>query len=283
MPVLTDAHCHIFDLLDYMPQAEAEAEAEAERRSLGAACAASSWSLRQFEYHEGLAREAKRDGAPPVIPCFGIHPQLPLHFAGKRAREEKGGIEECVEVLRRLAEAGRLSAIGEMGFDLFNDDFKTSEHIQDELFALHLEIALKKGLPLVLHLRRAMHKIFPFAKELKKLPALVFHSWPGSYAEGEALLKRGVNAYFSFGAVIINNHREARKSCALFPAGRLLFETDAPYQPCRGSRFSSWKDLPLICEKAAELRRSAGSPVSFPEELGETAAANFFKVFGNVL
>jgi TatD DNase family protein len=275
--LLTDAHCHIFDLLDFMPLAEAE------RRVLGAACAASSWTLRQFEYHEDLARKARGDGAPPVIPCFGVHPQLPLHFAGKRAREEKGGVEECLEVLWQLAEAGRLSVIGETGFDLFNDDFKAGEKMQDELFALHLEIAVKKGLPLVLHLRRAMHKIFPFAKELKKLPAVVFHSWPGSHAEGEALLKRGVNAYFSFGAVIVNNHREARKSCALFPAGRLLFETDAPYQPCRGSRFSSWKDLPLICEKAAELRRGEGSPVSLPEALGETVEANFFRVFGNAL
>ena len=275
--MLTDAHCHIFDLLDFMPLAEAE------RRALGAACAASSWTLRQFEYHEDLARKAKRDGAPPVIPCFGVHPQLPLHLAGKRARGEKCGVEDCLEVLRQLAEAGRLSVIGETGFDLFNDDFKAGENIQDELFALHLEIALKKGLPLVLHLRRAMHKIFPFAKELKKLPALVFHSWPGSPAEGEALLKRGVNAYFSFGAVIVNNHREARKSCALFPAGRLLFETDAPYQPCRGSRFSSWKDLPLICKKAAALRRGEGSPVSLPEELEETVAANFLRVFGSAL
>jgi TatD DNase family protein len=124
-----------------------------------------------------------------------------------------------------------------------------------------------------------MHKIFACTGELKKLPGVIFHSWPGTLGEGEALLRRGVNAYFSFGAPILTNRKEARRCCALFPAERLLLETDAPYQPPRGRAFSSWQDLPLICRGAADLRKEAGSPGGTPEELEALTEANFFRAF----
>jgi TatD DNase family protein len=62
-----------------------------------------------------------------------------------------------------------------------------------------------------------MHKIFPYYKELKKLPAVVFHSWPGTGGEGEALLKRGINVFFSFGTTVLKNHRDAMTCAAFFP------------------------------------------------------------------
>lgn len=178
-----------------------------------------------------------------------------------------------------LAGEGRLDAVGETGFDLYNDACRETEKIQDEIFALHLETALRRGLPLVLHVRRAMHKIFAHTRELKKAPSVIFHSWPGTLGEGEALLRRGVNAYFSFGAPVLSNRRETRRCCALLPAERLLLETDAPYQPPRGRTFSSWWDLPLICRGAAELRKEADSPGGTPEELEALTGANFFQAF----
>ena len=75
----------------------------------------------------------------------------------------------------------------------------------------------------MLHVRRAMHKIFPYTGALKKLPAVVFHSWPGSPDEGFSFLRRGINAFFSFGTTIMLNHKNAIRSCAAFPAERLLF------------------------------------------------------------
>jgi TatD DNase family protein len=132
---------------------------------------------------------------------------------------------------------------------------------------------------MILHLRRAMHKIFPFTKELKKLPAVVFHSWPGTRGEGEALIKRGVNAFFSFGTTILKNHKEAMRSAALLPANRILLETDAPYQPLRGKTFSCWRDLNAICSSFAALRKEAGSSSATAEELEEVTTENFFKVF----
>ncbi|GHV61925.1 TatD family hydrolase [Spirochaetia bacterium] len=273
--MLTDAHCHPLDLLEHFPGAEDE------RRNLGVMCAASSTTKEQFFCHEESAQRAKAENAPLVIPCFAIHPQMP---ASDRWHAVCG--TGCSDTLESLAKEGRIGAVGETGFDLYNDEFRATEKLQDEIFAGHLETALKYDLPMVLHVRRAMHKIFAHTVLLKKLPAVIFHSWPGTMGEGEALLRRGVNAYFSFGAVITLNYKEtagpnrSAQCCAGFPAERLLIETDAPYQPLRGMTFSRWADLPVILKAAASLRKEAGSPGADEGELEEIIEGNFRKAFG---
>jgi TatD DNase family protein len=262
---MTDAHCHPWDLLGYLETTEEE------RRKTGTVVAASSWNLEQFEYHEGLAQKAQEDGAAEVFRCFALHPQL-----------SEGGdffYSDGIELLQSLGAEGRLDAVGETGFDLYNAQFRAGEKIQEEMFALHLETALQNDLPMVLHVRRAMHKIFPYAKELKKLPAVVFHSWPGTRGEGEALLRRGINAFFSFGSAVLKNHKEAIISAAHLSLQRILLETDAPYQPPRGKTFSSWQDLDAICSCIASLRKDSGCPGAYGEELRNATTANFSRVF----
>jgi TatD DNase family protein len=262
---MTDAHCHPWDLLEF------QKDAEDERWRTGTACAANASSLEQFDYNEILARKAQEEGGPSLIRCFALHPQL----SGWTAFSPGPGLE----LLQSLADEGRVDAVGETGFDLYDARYRAGEKLQDEMFACHLETALKYGLPMVLHVRRAMHKIFPFTRELKKLPALIFHSWPGTRGEGEALHRRGINAYFSFGTPVILNHKTAIACAALFPPERILLETDAPYQPLRGKTFSTWQDLDSICRGIAALRKEAGSPCATPEEIEAVTTANFYRAF----
>ena len=258
-----DAHCHPCDLLENLCPAELEKQLD------NVSVAASSWNLKQFEYHESLA--AKLEGR--VVLCFALHPQFPAYInSAENPDKLNGQIDDALLLLEKLAHEKRIHAVGETGFDLFDDSFRKTEKIQDEIFALHLETAIRYNLPVVLHVRRAMHRIFPYEKKLKKLPAVVFHSWQGTTGEGEAFLRRGINAFFSFGASIVNNHKKARASCALLPLDRLLFETDAPNIPPQGKTFSSWADLPLIYHTAAQLR-----PEPVPEDV---IAMNFARAFG---
>jgi TatD DNase family protein len=287
----SDAHAHPWDLLQRLP------EAEGERRRLGVACAASAWNREQFEYHENLARMAGSalpgaadirsvPGAgapewppartPPVALCFAVHPQLPAAFPG----DSRAEAERSLALLESLAGEGRLHAVGETGFDLYNGVYRDSEAVQDELFAVHLELALRYGLPLVLHIRRAMHKVFAHAGALKRLPAVVFHSYPGTAGEGEALLRRGINGFFSFGTPIVLNHKEAIRVCAGLPPDRLLLETDAPYQPLRGAPFSRWADLAVVLRGAADIRREAGNTGGTEAELEAAVDRNFYRAFG---
>jgi TatD DNase family protein len=264
--MLTDTHCHPSDLAEVFPGAEEE------RRRLGVCCAASATDLKEFAYHEALARKAGEDQAPPVLCCFAVHPQLP-------AARREGNFRRLLDALAAYAAEGRLAAVGETGFDLYNSAFRETEALQDELFGFHLETALNHDLPLVIHVRRAMHKVFARTRELRKISSVIFHSYSGTLAEAEALLNRGINGFFSFGTPILLNHREARRCCAALPAERLLLETDAPWQPLRGKGFSAWADLPSIVRAAALLRREAGSSGGEAVELEHLVEANFFRVF----
>jgi len=262
--MFTDAHCHPFDLVRHFPAAEEE------RRRLGVICAASATTMEEFAYCERLSQQTN---APPLLPCFAVHPQIP-------AVDQSVSFDEQLAALETLAARGRLAVVGETGFDLYNAAFRETEKIQDELFAAHLKTALRYNLPLVIHVRRAMHKIFAHEVLLKKCRAVIFHSWPGTAGEGEALLKRKINAFFSFGNVIRLNHREAMRCCAVFPADRLLTETDAPFQPSRGNEFSCYADLYPILETMTALRREAGTADLTAEEMKETVEENFHAAFG---
>jgi len=185
-------------------------------------------------------------------------------------------LRELLSVLDALAAQGRLCAVGETGFDLYNAAFRETEKIQDELFAAHLETSLQYNLPLVIHSRRAMHKIFANAPALKKCRAVVFHSWSGTAAEGESLLMRGINAFFSFGAAITLNHKEAMRCCASFPSERLLTETDAPFQPLRRREFSCYADIRAVLGAMEALRGGAVDGGTGMEKVIET---NFRSAF----
>jgi TatD DNase family protein len=271
--MLTDAHCHPFDLVQVFPHAEEE------RRQFGVTAAANACDLEEFEHNDSLARKAVGDNAPAILPCFAVHPQLPAMETADGSRIAKEKIEDLITILHNLSTAGKLAAIGECGFDLYNSVFKETELIQDLLFEEHLKTALHYDLTVIIHARRAMHKIFSSIKSLTRCKAVVFHSWSGTYEEGQALLRRGVNAYFSFGNAILNGHKRAMRCCALFTAQRLLTETDAPFQPQKGKDISYWTDLPLIIETAAALRHEAQSNVTDAKELELIIEKNFFNVF----
>jgi TatD DNase family protein len=265
----SDSHAHPKDLLAVFP------EAETERRDLRIACAASTWSEEEFLFHETLAADAPQEA--PLFLCFAVHPQLPS--ARKTQKIPAYKYEESLEFCKKLAAENRLAAIGETGFDLYSPEFKETESVQDDLFESHLEIARQYNLPLVLHVRKAMHKIFRHTKILKTLPAVVFHSWPGSPDEGFSLLRHGIRAFFSFGTTLLRNHKNAIHSCAAFPAESLLLETDAPYQPLPGKPFSSWADMAVILAAAADIRKNAGTNGGDPKELEQIIDSNFFNIF----
>jgi TatD DNase family protein len=229
--MLIDAHCHPFD---FFSATRESLEPPPNKEVL---FASSAWNLEQFIFNKKSNVNA--------VHAFAVHPQLPA--------VNPSLIQDSLETLYRLAHEGNLQAVGETGFDLFGGRYRSTERLQTELFNIHAELAITKNLPLILHVRKAMHKIFAHIKILKKAPAVVFHSYSGTAADGESLLRRGVNAYFSFGSSILLNHKTAIQACASLPFERLLTETDAPYQPLHRD-FSDWGDLLVILQSFLRLR-----------------------------
>lgn len=219
---------------------------------------------------KGLARtRALFLGGPPYRLSFGLHPQLPLMAEA--------------DTLEGLAQSGELAAIGECGFDFFGDRPERvrngeNERVQRGVFEFQLALAVRLGLPLVLHLRRAGDLLFSYAKAFNKLPGLILHGWTGPANEARDFLKRCPAARFSFGTSILNGNKKSRESAALLPLSALLTESDAPFQPPREAprpgahllrSYSSFEDLSLIVGELAQLRNVS------PAALNEAIHRNF--------
>jgi TatD DNase family protein len=263
----SDAHAHPYDLYRLDPLHENE------RAACGVACAASAWNEASFVYHEALARSVASSGAPPLVLCFGVHPQLPADVEAETGAEAAAA---SLEFLFAAVAAGRVRAIGEAGFDLFDARYRATEGAQERLFVEQLNLALQKDLPMILHIRRAMHRVFAYSRELARLPAVILHSYSGTAMEARSLLGRRVNAFFSFGMPVALNNKRAQEAAALLPLDRLLVETDAPYQKPRGAERSSWKDLAVVIRAVADLRAEAASAIE------RATDANFRSAYGVV-
>ena len=106
-----------------------------------------------FLFVESLSKQHSKK----VVLSFGIHPQNPdIAF---------------FPLLEKFATEHRLGAVGEVGFDFFTPELTATWEKQQEVWQLQLELAQKYQLPLVIHCRKAMDKIFLYCKDLKKLPS----------------------------------------------------------------------------------------------------------------
>ena len=103
----------------------------------------------------------------------------------------------------------KIFAIGECGFDLFTDEYKSTFAEQKEIWNAQLELAIKYDKPIIVHCRKGMCHIFESIEKLKKIKAVIFHSFSGSVTEAISLRKKGVNAFFSFGKPILNGNKNA--------------------------------------------------------------------------
>lgn len=218
-----DAHIHIADCADWQLPPDT-------------VVCSSAHSLEEFL----LVERAAQEHPGRVAASFGIHPQNPRR--------------DLYPVLEQLAAAGRIQAVGEAGFDLFTPEYRATLPQQLEVWQLQLQLARSFRLPLVIHCRRAMDRIFLYTKELSVLPTVVFHAYPGSPQEARNLLRRGVSAYFSFGKELIRGRKNSIQCVASLPLERLLAETDAPYQTLRHQAATPPQDIGLVYGEFIKIR-----------------------------
>lgn len=225
----------------------------------GASCA---FSRDEFMLQKTLASQI--ESANPHIHffnLFAVHPQNP-------------DVDE-LNTLQDLLEADLIDGVGECGFDFFTDEFKKMERMQEVCWARQLELAIAFHKPLVIHGRKCTDRFFRDYKMLRKLPAVMFHSWAGTLNEARSLLERGVNAYFSFGKPLINGKKSAVECVKTLPLERIFLETDAPYQTLKGEEFTSPLQIIDVYNKTCELRGIA------MDELTETlyeSMSGFYRV-----
>ncbi len=234
-----DAHIHLVDL-------------EEREHSFASTPLPFPWraAVVTHAHAEFTRSEALRRLLPPTIAGFGIHPQNPdMRNAA---------------FLSSLCAARGISFIGEAGFDFFGDSAITTREpdaarIQTEAFLFQVRLAASAGLPLVVHARKATDMLMGYGRELAAVPAVIFHCWPGRLEEARMFLKKGINAYFSFGTPILRDSRHAIESLRGIPCSRILSETDAPWQPPHGSPWSRREDIIAVVDKMAKVLEMSSS------------------------
>ena len=192
-------------------------------------------------------RQAQGPRDPQMYLSYGLHPQSAGHI----------DVKANADFLENLLQQHKLHAIGEAGFDCFNEEFRAQTAIQEEMFNIQLALATQYNMPLVIHCRKANEKLFEYSKQLKKLPGVLFHSFMGMPNEAQSLIARGINAYFSFGKQVLNNNKKVIACVKELPDSVLLTETDAPWQFLKGEKFTHPADIKNVFEAFCQIKNQS--------------------------
>jgi TatD DNase family protein len=259
IPAFSDSHIHAAQIENWKPLAFALLENRSGFRITNPVCA-SAHSKCEFEALRQIKRHyEKTTRGSHFFLSFGVHPQNPD--------------TRLIGFLETLAVENKIDAVGEAGFDFFTDEYKADEARQKEAWNAQLECASRAQKPLVIHCRKALHMIFAGTKRLQKIPRCVFHSFAGSPQEARSLLKRGINAYFSFGKPLLNGNKRAILCVKELPLDRLLAETDAPFQRLKDEARTEPRDILRVHQAIAEIKDAR------LEHIAQKITENFFTVF----
>ncbi|MBM4371690.1 MAG: TatD family hydrolase [Deltaproteobacteria bacterium] len=200
-------------------------------------------------------------GEPRLAMTAGIHP----HDADRE--------DLLWPALREVLESAPVRAVGETGLDFHYDH--SSRPGQERCFRRHVEEALARDLPLVLHVREAHREALELLDGFGRGAwSGVVHCFTGGPGEAEDWLERGF--YLSIPGVVTFPGRGALADAVLrIPADRLLVETDSPYLapvPLRGRR----NEPANVVWTAAEVASLRGVPY---KDLVPVLAANARRLF----
>lgn len=168
---------------------------------------------------------------PDVFAAVGFHPHEAKSFDG-----------EALHLLRELAQAPGVVAIGETGFDFYRNLSPRAD--QERAFRAHLELAAELGLPVIIHARQAEKETLAALRSwTNSNPALsrplgVLHCFAGSAESARAYFEMGFLISVA-GNVTYPNAAHLRSVVAAVPLERLVVETDCPFlapQSRRGRR-----------------------------------------------
>ena len=175
--------------------------------------------------------------------------------------------------IRRLADHPKVVALGETGLDYFKQD--NDPAIQQQAFAMHLDLARELALPTIVHTRAAVQDTLQIMRKHACPKAVgVLHCFTESWEMAEAALEMGW--YISISGIVTFRNAQALKDVAArVPADRLLIETDSPWLapiPYRGQP-NEPRFLPKVLDCIAELRGVT------PPQLAAQTSANFARLF----
>ena len=138
--------------------------------------------------------------------------------------------------------------IGEIGLDYFVPDL--DPHRQAFFFDAQLDLAQKKNLPVILHVRRSQDMILKALRQ-RSLSGGIAHAFNGSHQQAEQFIDLGFKLGFG-GAATYERALQIRRLLKELPLEAIVTETDSPDIP------PAWlKDEPVRRNEPAYLPRIA--------------------------
>jgi TatD DNase family protein len=255
MPSLVDTHSHIY--VDRFAGDIDQVIANAREAGVEAIVVPTT---RPSEIAEALALAER---FPEVKVAAGVHP----HHAHEVDDADLAEIE-------RVAEEGRVVAIGEIGLDYYYD-FAPRER-QHEVFRRQLRMAKRLGLPAAIHNRESDEDLLRIIEE-EQDGSLRFqlHCFSSDIPTLERALALG--GMISFTGNITYSKSTLDDVVRAVPGDRLMVETDAPYLtpvPYRGRR-NEPGHVALVAAKVAELR---GETIDAIKQMTTANARRFFNL-----
>lgn len=231
--MLIDTHCHLDagEFADDRQAVHAAALAAGVERIVVPAVEVGNFSA----VRDCVARHAG------CVAAYGIHPL----YAGRAQVDD-------LDELRRWLSSERPVAVGEIGLDHYASDVDPQR--QADFFVGQLKLAREFGLPVILHVRRAVDEVLKHLRRIR-VPGGIAHAFNGSRQQAEEFRKLGFALGFG-GAMTFSGSTRIRELAATLPDDAIVLETDAPDIPpawLAGGR-NAPGELPRIASELADLR-----------------------------
>ena len=220
----------------------------------------------------GTSLEASRAALAVARSDAGVFATAGVHPHGASALDDAGLAE-----LESLWGQERVVAVGECGLDY--DRMFSPKEAQRRAFALQLEAAVRRGLPLFLHCRAAFDDFHAMLREAAAAGARgVAHCFTDGPAEAEALLALGFDLGITGWLTDTARGGALREALRVIPLARLHLETDAPWLRPKNARGTRPYNEPALLPWIA---RAAAGILGLPEDaLAAQASANSRRLFG---
>ena len=169
---------------------------------------------------------ALADKYPMVSASVGVHPH-----------DADTADDAALAALRELAAQAKVVAIGETGLDYYRD--LSPRPMQQQAFRRQIDLALKCGLPLIVHTRDASEDCLSILESCRDSGLRgVAHCFSADVSVLARFLALGFHISFT-GNVTYPKNQALKEVARRVPPDRLMVETDCPYmapQPVRGKR-----------------------------------------------
>jgi TatD DNase family protein len=212
-----DTHCHL-DAPEFGASGPA-IRAEAARQQV-ALCVLPAVEVANFERVRTLAHAGGDSYA------LGIHP---LYV--KAAQD--ADLDRLDAALQCYRNDPRLVAVGEIGLDFFVPELCVNplRERQQHFYVAQLKLARKYGLPVVLHVRRAVDQVLKGLRSVARSDWHgIAHAFNGSAQQAQSFIDLGFKLGFG-GALTYERALQLRRLAASLPLDALVLETDAPDMP----------------------------------------------------